>query len=59
MLFPQIAGLYPRYIRLDHIYDFYDVINRDTNGNLIFNFEKLDQTVCDIYNTGAKTIFSL
>lgn len=55
----SVAGLYPRYIRLDHIYDFYDVVNRDENGNLTFNFEKLDQTVCDIYNTGAKPFFSL
>ena len=56
---PQVAGLYPRYIRLDHIYDFYDVVQRDSQGNLTFNFDQLDQTVCDIYNTGAKPFFSL
>jgi xylan 1,4-beta-xylosidase len=56
---PQVAGLYPRYIRLDHIYDYYDVVSRDQNGNLVFNFSKLDETVCDIYNTGAKPFFSL
>lgn len=55
----QVSGLYPRYIRLDHIYDFYDVVNRDSSGNLSFNFSKLDKTVCDIYNTGAKPFFSL
>ncbi|MDO9028536.1 MAG: glycosyl hydrolase [Candidatus Roizmanbacteria bacterium] len=55
----QVSGLYPRYIRLDHIYDFYDVVNRNSSGNLSFNFSKLDQTVCDIYNTGAKPFFSL
>ncbi len=55
----QVAGLYPRYIRLDHIYDFYDVISRDQNNNLVFNWSKLDQTVCDIYHTGAKPFLSL
>jgi hypothetical protein len=55
----QIAGLYPRYIRLDHIYDFYNVVSRDSYGNLSFDFSNLDQTVCDIYHTGAKPFFSL
>ncbi len=56
---PQIAELYPRYIRLDHIYDFYDVVTRDSSGRLSFDFSKLDMTVCDIYHTGAKPFFSL
>lgn len=56
---PQLAGLYPRYIRIDHIYDYYDVIGKDSGGNLTFNFDQLDQTVCDIYHTGAKPFFSL
>jgi len=55
----QIAGLYPRYIRLDHIYDFYEVVSRNSSGNLSFDFSKLDQTVCDIYHAGAKPFFSL
>lgn len=55
----QVAGLYPRYIRLDHIYDYYDVASRDSSGKLVFDWTKLDQTVCDIYHTGAKPFFSL
>ena len=55
----QISGLYPKYIRLDHIYDFYDVVSRDSSNNLSFDFSKLDKTVCDIYHTGAKPFFSL
>ncbi|KKQ24513.1 MAG: hypothetical protein US40_C0003G0055 [Candidatus Roizmanbacteria bacterium GW2011_GWC2_37_13] len=55
----QVSELYPRFIRIDHIYDFYDVVTRDGSGNLSFNFDKLDQTVCDIYHTGAKPFFSL
>jgi len=56
---PQVAELYPSMIRIDHIYDFYEVVSRDGSGGLIFNFDKLDQTVCDIYHTGAKPFFSL
>ncbi len=56
---PQLAALYPRYIRLDHVYDFYDVARRDNVGNLQFNWQKLDATVCDIFHTGAKPFFSL
>jgi len=55
----KVSGLYPKYIRLDHIYDFYDVVNRNPSGNLDFDFSKLDETVCDIYHTGAKPFFSL
>jgi len=55
----KVSGLYPKYIRLDHIYDFYDVLTRDSSNNLSFNFTKLDETVCDIYHTGAKPFFSL
>ena len=56
---PQVSELYPSMIRIDHIYDFYDVVARDGSGNLNFNFDKLDATVCDIYHTGAKPFFSL
>ncbi len=56
---PQVAALYPRYIRIDHVYDFYNVANRDSSGNLSLNWTQLDETVCDIYHTGAKPFFSL
>jgi len=55
----EISGLYPKYIRLDHIYDYYDVVSRAPSGNLVFNWSKLDETVCDIYHAGAKPFFSL
>jgi len=55
----KVSGLYPKYIRLDHIYDFYNVVSRDSSNNLKINFSQLDQTVCDIYHTGAKPFFSL
>lgn len=56
---PQLSALYPRYIRLDHIYDFYNVVKRASSGNLQFNWQELDRTVCDIFNSGAKPFFSL
>ena len=55
----QLRELSPRYIRLDHIYDFYNVVSRDGSGRIIMNFTSLDQTVCDIYSTGAKPFFAL
>jgi hypothetical protein len=55
----KISELYPKYIRLDHIYDFYNVVSRNSSKNLIFDFSELDKTVCDIYHTGAKPFFSL
>lgn len=56
---PQVAALSPRYIRIDHIYDYYDVVERDSQGRLIFKWDQLDATVCDIFRTGAKPFFSL
>ncbi len=55
----QLRELAPRYIRIDHIYDFYNVVNRDGNGRIVMNFADLDKTVCDIYLTGAKPFFAL
>lgn len=53
------SSLRPRYVRLDHIYDFYKVVSRDNNGHLNFNWTELDATVCDIYRMNAKPFFSL
>jgi hypothetical protein len=55
----QTRQLAPEYIRIDHIYDFYGVVNKGPSGNLVFDWTKLDQTVSDILNIGAKPFFSL
>lgn len=55
---PQLKDLSPRYIRLDHIYDGYNLVSRN-GGQLSFNFTQLDQTICDIYATGAKPFLAL
>ncbi|QQG44398.1 MAG: hypothetical protein HYW86_00560 [Candidatus Roizmanbacteria bacterium] len=56
---PEVSALNPQYIRLDHIYDYYDVVSRDEKGSLVFNWAQLDATICDIYQIGAKPFFSL
>lgn len=56
---PEISSLNPRYIRIDHIYDFYDVVSKNEDGTLNFNFEKLDIVISDILATGAKPFFAL
>src|SRR3990167_1553122 len=43
----KVKTLNPQHIRIDHIYDFYAVVNRD-GGQLNFDFTKLDVTVNDI-----------
>lgn len=55
----QIAALKPRFIRIDHLYDFYDIVSRDASGRLNFNFTKLDDVVKDILATGAFPFFSI
>lgn len=54
-----VQDLQPKYIRIDHIYDFYNVVSRNSQGNLLLNWSELDNTVCDIYATGAKPFFAL
>ncbi len=54
----KVSALQPEYIRLDHIYSFYDIVQK--NGDqLTFNFSKLDPLITDILATGAKPYISL
>jgi len=57
-LVPQVKALNPEYIRIDHIYDFYEIV-QGTSGNLSFNFSKLDPIIDDILATGAKPYIAL
>ncbi len=54
----QVKALHPNYIRLDHIYDFYDIV-KGTPGNLTFDFTKFDAILDDIKATGAKPYIAL
>ncbi len=54
----EVKALKPQHIRIDHIYDHYDVVSK--NGNeLSFNWSKLDEAVNTILATGAKPLFAL
>jgi hypothetical protein len=57
-LVPQVKALHPQYIRIDHIYDFYDIV-KGTPGNLTFDFSKFDVILDDIQATGAKPYIAL
>jgi hypothetical protein len=54
----QVRSLKPEYIRIDHIYDFYDIVG-GTPGNLTFDFSKLDGLLDDIKAAGAKPYIAL
>ncbi len=54
----KVSALNPEYIRIDHIYDFYDIV-QGSPGNLSFDFSKLDIILSDILATGAKPYISL
>lgn len=53
-----VRALRPQYIRIDHIYDFYDIV-QGSPGNLSFNFSKLDPILDDILAVGAKPYIAL
>jgi len=57
-LIPKVKALKPEYIRIDHLYDFYVQVDRQ-EGQLVFNFTKLDQIINDILSTGAKPYIAL
>jgi len=51
--------LEPFFIRIDHIYDFYDVVRRNDNKELVFNWDKLDVEIATIQAIGARPFISL
>lgn len=53
-----VKALNPEYIRIDHIYDFYDVVVGE-GGNYSYDFTKLDLVLNDILATGAKPYIAL
>lgn len=54
----QVKVLKPEYIRIDHVYDAFNVVS-GTSGNLQYNWSGLDQAVNSILATGAKPMLSL
>lgn len=54
----QIKALSPDYIRIDHVFDHYDVVS-GSGGSISFNFSKLDGVIDTILSTGAKPVIAL
>lgn len=54
----KVNALHPQFIRIDHIYDFYDIV-KGSPGNLSFDFTKLDLLLDDIKAAGATPYISL
>lgn len=62
MLTPAVSSmqkLKPKYVRIDHIYDFYNVVSKDSSGNLNFNWSNLDVELKAILAMGATPFISL
>jgi len=57
-ILPEISTLKPKYIRIDHIYDFYNVVRKE-NNQLTFHWEELDRLVNQILTVGSLPFFSL
>lgn len=55
---PEVKALKPEYIRIDHIYDAYNVVS-GTSGSLRYDWTGLDKAVDSILATGAKPFLSL
>lgn len=55
----EVKALSPQTIRIDHIYDGYDVVNRDASDQLTFNWIKLDKIVQSVTTTGAVPLLAL
>lgn len=54
----QVRALQPDYIRLDHIYDFYDIVRKE-GGVIRMDFTKFDVILKDIKDVGATPYISL
>jgi Glycosyl hydrolases family 39 len=54
----DIRALKPKFIRLDHLYDHYNVVGRNGAG-LTFDFTRLDAAVASILAAGAKPVLVL
>jgi xylan 1,4-beta-xylosidase len=49
----------PRWIRIDHIYDYYGVYQIDAAGKPIYNWRELDRVVDAILMSGAQPLISI
>lgn len=54
----EVTALKPKWIRIDHIYDFYDIVKKD-GESLSFDFSKLDPVINSIRTAGATPVIAL
>jgi hypothetical protein len=55
----EVTNLGVKYIRIDHLYDYFNVVGGSKNGGMTYDFSRLDQAVSDILKTGARPLLSL
>ncbi len=55
----EIKQLKTEYVRLDHLYDGYEIVSRGGDGRLTYSWTKLDAVVGDILKSGAKPFLAL
>jgi beta-xylosidase len=55
----QLRALNVRYIRLDHIFDYYDVIRRGPGRRFTYDFSRLDAALDAVLASGAQPFLSL
>lgn len=54
----ETKALRPEYIRLDHIYDMYEVVSQD-GGGLRYDWSRLDETVRSILEAGGQAFLGI
>lgn len=55
----EVAALRPSYVRIDHLFDFYNVVSRSANGSLSYDWAQLDERVEEILAVKAIPFLSL
>ncbi len=54
----EVTALKPKWIRIDHIYDYFDIVKKD-GQTITFDFSRLDLSLDTIRATGATPVISL
>jgi xylan 1,4-beta-xylosidase len=55
----RLRALDVRYVRIDHVFDYYDVLQRGPRGRITYNFDRLDEALDAVLASGAQPILSL
>lgn len=55
----RLRALDARYVRLDHTFDYYDVLQRDGRGRFVYDFSRLDAALDAVLASGAQPVLSL